>query len=107
MTVQNTTDTTFETDVLQAEGPILVDFWAPWCGPCKMLGPILDEIASTHSGKVKIVKVDVDQNGQTATQYNVRTIPTMMVFQNGALVDTKIGMLPKNKIIEWVESVTA
>lgn len=107
MTVQNTTDKTFETDVLQAEGLVLVDFWAPWCGPCKMLGPILDEIAATHSGKLKIVKVDVDQNSQTATQHNVRTIPTMMMFQNGMLVDTKIGMLPKSKIIEWVESVTA
>ena len=106
MSITNATDTTFETEVLKADHPVLVDFWAPWCGPCKMLGPILDDIASEKKGAIKVVKVDVDQNTEVATTYNVRTIPTMILFKNGKPVDTKIGMLPKNKIIEWVESAS-
>lgn len=106
MSTKTATDTSFEQEVIQEKGPVLVDFWAPWCGPCKMLGPILDELANEKKGQLKVVKVDVDQNTNIATTYNVRTIPTMILFKDGAPVDTKIGMLPKNKLIEWVDSAT-
>ena len=106
MSTKTATDTSFEQEVIQEKGPVLVDFWAPWCGPCKMLGPILDELANEKEGQLKVVKVDVDQNTNIATTYNVRTIPTMILFKDGAPVDTKIGMLPKNKLIEWVDSTT-
>lgn len=104
MTAKTVTDASFQQEVIEAGVPVLVDFWAPWCGPCKMLGPIVDEVAQEKEGQVKVVKIDVDQNTQTATTFNVRTIPTMILFKDGQPVDTKIGMLPKNKVIEWVES---
>ncbi len=106
MSTKTATDTSFEQEVIQEKGLVLVDFWAPWCGPCKMLGPILDELANEKEGQLKVVKVDVDQNTNIATTYNVRTIPTMILFKDGAPVDTKIGMLPKNKLVEWVNSAT-
>ena len=105
MATHPVTDTTFQLEVLNAPTPVLVDFWAPWCGPCRMLAPILDELSQEMGTQVKIVKIDIDQNPNAASTYNVRTIPTMMLFNNGQPVDTKIGMLPKAKLKEWVNSV--
>jgi thioredoxin 1 len=105
MATHTVTDTTFQLEVLNSPTPVLVDFWAPWCGPCRMLAPVLEDLAQEMGTKVKVVKIDIDQNPDAATTYNVRTIPTMILFNHGQAVDTKIGMLPKNKLKEWVESV--
>ena len=98
------TDGSFENDVLKAEGPILVDFWAEWCGPCKMIAPILDEIAEEFEGKLTITKLNIDQNPATAPKYGIRGIPTLLLFKNGEVAATKVGALPKSKIKEWIES---
>lgn len=98
-------DATFEADVLQSEIPALVDFWAEWCGPCKMIAPILDEIADEYAGKIKICKVDVDSNSETAAKFNVRGIPTLLVFKNGAVEATKVGALSKGQLTEFVDSL--
>jgi thioredoxin 1 len=97
-------DASFETDVLKASGPVLVDFWAEWCGPCKMIAPALEELATSMSGKVTVAKLNIDENGQTPKKYGVRGIPTLMLFKDGQVAAIKIGALPKNKLIEWVES---
>ncbi len=102
--IVHVTDASFETDVLQSDIPALVDFWAEWCGPCKMIGPILDEISSEYAGKVKICKVDVDSNPETAAKFNVRGIPTLLVFKNGAVEATKVGALSKSQLTEFVDS---
>jgi thioredoxin 1 len=99
------TDTSFATDVLKAEGPVLVDFWAEWCGPCKMIGPALEEMATSLSGRLTVAKMNIDDNPQTPKKYGVRGIPTLMLFKGGQVAATKIGALPKNKLLEWVESV--
>jgi thioredoxin 1 len=105
MTTTKVTDSSFEADVLKAEGPVLVDFWAEWCGPCKQIAPALDDIAKDMAGKIKVAKVNVDENPSTPTKYGVRGIPTLMVFKGGQVAATKIGAVPKQKLVEWVQSV--
>ena len=103
--IVHTTDASFEADVLQSELPTLVDFWAPWCGPCKMIAPILDELAIEYAGKIKICKVDVAGNPESAAKFNVRGIPTLLVFKNGAVEATKVGALSKGQLTEFVDGL--
>jgi thioredoxin 1 len=103
--MKQVTDSSFETDVLKAEGPVLVDFWAEWCGPCKQIAPFLDELSKDMEGKVTVAKVNVDENPGAPGKYGVRGIPTMILFKDGQVAATKIGALPKSKLYEWVESV--
>ena len=97
------TDDSFETDVLGSSEPVLVDFWAEWCGPCKQIAPTLEELASELQGKVTVAKLNIDDNPSTPGKYGVRGIPTLMLFKNGEVAATKIGALPKSKLQEWLE----
>jgi thioredoxin 1 len=101
----NTSDDNFEQDVLKADGPVLVDFWAEWCGPCKMIAPILEEIASEYGGKIKICKMDVDANTNTAPKFGIRGIPTLIIFNNGEVAGTKVGALSKSQLSAFIDSV--
>ena len=103
--IVHVTDASFEADVLQSDTPALVDFWAEWCGPCKMIAPILSEIADEYAGKMKICKVDVYSNPETAAKFNVRGIPTLLVFKNGAVEATKVGALSKTQLVEFVNGL--
>jgi thioredoxin 1 len=98
-------DTDFDATVLRASGPVLVDFWAEWCGPCKMIAPFLEDLAGDMEGRLTVAKVNIDDNPQSPSKYGVRGIPTMILFKNGQVAATKIGALPKSKLYEWVESV--
>ena len=103
----DTNDANFEADILKNAAPVLVDFWAEWCGPCKQLAPIIDEIANEMGDKVQVYKVNIDENPETPAKYNVRGIPTLIVFKDGAPVATKVGALPKSSLVEWIESAIA
>ncbi len=105
MTTIAVSDDSFETDVLKADGAILVDFWAEWCGPCKTISPALEEIAAEMDGRLRIAKVNIDENPLTPQKYGVRGIPTLMLFKDGQVAATKVGALAKSQLQEWVESV--
>ena len=98
------TDANFENEVLQSDQPVMVDFWAEWCGPCKALTPVLDELADEMGDKVKVVKVNIDEAPEAPTKYGVRGVPTLMLFKDGQVVDTRVGGMPKSQLQEWVES---
>ena len=104
MSVIEVSDSSFEEDVLKASTPVIVDFWAEWCGPCKQIAPALEEMASDMEGRVTIAKVNIDDNPETPGKYGVRGIPTLMLFKNGQLAATKVGAVPKSQLVEWVES---
>jgi thioredoxin 1 len=102
MAVGKVSDSTFESEVLKATSPVVVDFWAEWCGPCRQIAPALEEIAGLLDGKVKIVKLNVDENPQTAAKYGIQSIPTLMLFKNGQLASRQIGAAPKQKLEQWI-----
>jgi thioredoxin 1 len=102
MSTVKVTDESFQSDVLQSEQPVLVDFWAEWCGPCKQIAPALEQLAEELSGKVKIAKLDIEQSPTTPSRYGVRGIPTMMLFKGGQMASMKVGAMPKQKILEWL-----
>ncbi len=104
MTIQHVSDASFEQDVLQADEAVLVDYWAEWCGPCKMIAPILDEVSRDYAGKVRVAKLNVDENQSTPTKYGIRGIPTLMLFRNGAVVATKVGALSKSQLTLFLDS---
>jgi thioredoxin 1 len=101
------TDVSFEQEVLKSDTPVLVDFWAEWCGPCRMIGPSLEDIAKEMDGKLKVVKLNIDENPTTPSRYNVRSIPTLLLFKNGQVAATKIGAEPKQKLVSWINTVVS
>jgi len=105
--IQHATDADFQAHVLDADVPVLVDFWAPWCGPCRMIAPTLEKLATSYAGKAKVVKVDVDQNQQTALKYHVRSIPMLLLFKNGEVQDTSIGLVPEAKLAQMLDKALA
>lgn len=107
MSSQHVTDQNFETEVLKSSEPVLVDFWAEWCGPCKMMSPIIDELANELNGKIKVVKLNIEENPSIPTRFGIRGIPTFMIFRNGELVETKVGGMPKAQLSAWVNNATS
>ena len=103
-TIVDISDENFEEEVLQADGPVLVDFWAQWCGPCKMIGPVLEELSGVYAEKIKICKMDVDSNKGVPTKFNIRGIPTLIIFKGGNAESTKVGALSKAQLTEFIDS---
>jgi thioredoxin 1 len=103
MSTYTITDSNFDDEIKNSQLPILIDFWAEWCGPCKQIGPILEEIGEAKKNKLKIFKLNVDENPQTPQKFGVRGIPTLMLFKDGKLIDTKVGSLPKNMLESWLD----
>ena len=102
--ISHTSDATFEAEVLQSDKPVLVDYWAEWCGPCKMIAPVLDEVAGEFKDRLKVMKLNIDENAQTPRKYNVRGIPTLMLFKGGDVVAQKTGALPKARLAAFLEA---
>ena len=102
--IKNLSLDNFDNEISSSNTPVLVDFWAEWCGPCKMLGPILEEISEDLKDKLQVVKVNLDENQDLAMKYSIRSIPTLLLFKGGELVDTKVGLLPKSDLVEWLQS---
>lgn len=104
MASSTVTDASFESDVIRSDTPVVVDFWAEWCGPCKMISPALEEIAQEMDGTVKIAKLNVDENQQVAMKYGVRSIPTLIMFKDGQPASQQVGAAPKGKLVDWIKS---
>jgi len=104
---QHVSDSSFEQDVLKAEQPVIVDFWAEWCGPCRALGPLVDDLAKELEGKAKVVKMNIDENPNAPTKYGVRGIPTLMVFKNGQLTETRVGGMSKSQLSDWAKAAVS
>lgn len=102
--IQHVSDTSFETEVLNSDVPVLVDYWAEWCGPCKVIAPVLEEIANEYDGKMKVCKLDIDSNEDTPPKYGIRGIPTLMLFKNGVVEATKVGALSKSQLTAFLDS---
>ena len=102
--IKNCNENDFENEVLKSNLPVLVDFWAEWCGPCKMLTPILEELSNEMKNEINVVKVNLDENQDLAMKYSIRSIPTLLLFKEGNLIDTKVGLLPKSEIVTWFKS---
>ena len=102
--IKNLSLDNFDNEISSSNTPVLVDFWAEWCGPCKMLGPILEEISKDLKDKLQVVKVNLDENQDLAMKYSIRSIPTLLLFKEGELIDTKVGLLPKSDLVEWLSS---
>ena len=102
--IKNISLDNFDNEISSSDLPVLVDFWAEWCGPCKSLGPILEEISNDLKDQLKVVKVNLDENQDLAMKYSIRSIPTLLLFKEGELIDTKVGLLPKSDLVEWLDS---
>ena len=103
-TIKNCNENDFEDEVLRSKLPVIVDFWAEWCGPCKMLTPILEELSDEMKNEINVIKVNLDENQDLAMKYSIRSIPTLLLFKEGNLIDTKVGLLPKSEIVTWFKS---
>ena len=104
--IKNCNENDFDNEVLKSNLPVIVDFWAEWCGPCKMLTPILEELSNEMKNEINVIKVNLEENQELAMKYSIRSIPTLLLFKDGNLVDTKVGLLPKSEIVTWFKSKT-